>query len=81
MNAPTIGSATSFALWLNAAKHGDWITYHRGFFAEDLLGGHIARLSALQKSIHASVRQSAVHLLRRKHGPGDYEYIAVRRRA
>jgi hypothetical protein len=83
--APTTEAA--LCAWLGAAAPGDAIVYHRGALARQLCP-QLACLPAEERVTLARVANRAwklaqagsAHLVQRRHGYEDYEYILVARR-
>jgi hypothetical protein len=79
-------SVEAFRIWLRQAKPGDRIEYHQGFLTVDRsptsrFADHERRiLTKLASTVLKAADASQVHLLQRRHGAGDYSYIAVRAR-
>jgi hypothetical protein len=73
--------------WLGAAAPGDCITYHRGFLARDIspltqMLPEPDRVALMRLAGRAWKLADAdlAHLLQRRHGDEDYEYLIVARR-
>ena len=73
--------------WLGAAAPGDSISYHRGFLAREvspltLMLPEPERLALVRLANRAWLLADAglAHLLQRRHGEEDYEYLIVARR-
>ena len=77
-----------FCGWLAKAMPGDGTVYYRGHIGRDRCQsttGLSARdrqgLVALARQAMLAAEDGRVHLLQRRHGDGDYSYIAVKARA
>jgi hypothetical protein len=73
-----------FEAWLEKALPGDTLEYHRGFLPLDRLppGSRLGQQNAIQldrvaADAMALAGAGRVHLVQRRHGCGDYSYIAV----
>lgn len=72
--------------WLGQTSPGEWIEYHRGFLAVDIIphGSRLPEKDRLElgriarRAWWASERGLA-HLVQRRHGPDDYSYIIIAR--
>ena len=53
------------------------IEYHRGLLSADRTRD--AKLSQLASDLFESAERQEVHLVSRRHGPGDYSYFAISR--
>ena len=80
-------SEEEFCDWLGMAFPGDRIEYHRGYLAVDqaagrsLLGDADRRqLSRLARRALIFAEEGRVHLVQRRHGDGDYSYLAIKAR-
>ncbi len=65
--------------WLEGARRGERIEYHRGFLARSIEDGPEGvpmrrRLRWLQEMAERGI----VHLVQKRHGPDDYSYLAVK---
>jgi hypothetical protein len=76
----------AFQSWLAVADAGDVLKYHRGFLAADRTSqvGLLSRrdqqeLHRLATSARDAFQRGQVHLLQRRYGPSDYEYVAIAR--
>src|SRR5262245_52398277 len=74
--------------WLRDANPGEAIAYYRGFLAlgTDERGrslGKVERHELLQAAqcLWQAAQHGLVHLVQRRHGPGDFTYLAVLRGA
>jgi hypothetical protein len=74
--------------WLGSAFPGDVIEYHRGHLAVDqvpalspLSEGDCRRLSRLARRALIFAEEGRAHLVQRRHGDGDYSYLAIKARA
>lgn len=77
----------AFCAWLGAAAPGDIITYHRGALARDtcpqlntLPPDERIQLARLSSRVLKLAEAGQVHLIQRRHGFEDYEYVAIARR-
>jgi hypothetical protein len=73
--------------WLGAALPGDSLVYHRGFLAVDcdyaishLSKPERTRLTLVARRARLAEERGLVHLIQRRHGPDDYDYLIVARR-
>lgn len=71
--------------WLGTAFPGDVIEYHRGNLAEDrsadrskLTDADRRRLIAVAGRALNFAAEGRAHLVQRRHGDGDYSYLAVK---
>ena len=76
-----------FEGWLRAAHPGSRITLHRGLLCvdreqrPDAPDAHArAEIDRLATAAMRASGQGLVHLVQKRHGEGDYSYIAVRAR-
>jgi hypothetical protein len=73
--------------WINEAKPGERLTYHRGFLALDRAPGsrlterERVRLDILAKDMLAAAELGLLHLLQRRLVTGAFGYIAVKAHA
>ncbi len=72
--------------WLGAAAPGDCLTYHRGFLARDtsnvlqlLPEPRRIALTRLASRARKLAEANLAHLLQRRRGDHDYEYLIVAR--
>ena len=77
----------AFCAWLGAATAGDAITYHRGALARDtcphlnlLAPDDRVRIARLSSRALKLAEVGLVHLVQRRHGFEDFEYLAIARR-
>lgn len=73
--------------WLGTAFPGDTIEYHRGHLAVDqvpslspLSEGDCRRLSGVARRAMIFAEEGRAHLVQRRHGDGDYSYLAIKAR-
>lgn len=73
--------------WLGMAFPGDTIEYHRGHLAVDQVPGlsprsdaDCRRLSRLARRALIFAEEGWAHLVQRRHGDGDYSYLAIKAR-
>lgn len=86
-SVPTlIMNEVSFAAWIAQADAGDILKYHRGFLVIDtdkartpLDEADRVRLLALARRAMQAAEIGLVHLVQRRHGDGDYSYLAIAR--
>lgn len=86
-SVPTlIMNEVSFAAWIAQAEAGEILKYHRGFLVIDtdkartqLKEADRVRLLALARRAMHAAELGLVHLVQRRHGDGDYSYVAVAR--
>lgn len=89
-NAPTsVFTAcddAGFCIWLETAKTGQTLEYHRGFLAEDanpqlsqLPEAHRIDLTRLAGRAYRAAEQRLVHLVQRRLMSGSFSYLAIRR--
>lgn len=76
----------NFCVWLGQARAKDTFIYHRGFLALDtsdvsrrLPAADRLELCRLAKRARWAAEQGLVHLVQRRHGDGEFAYIAVAR--
>jgi len=76
-----------FCGWLAMATPGNATVYHRGHLGRDRCRSTTALserdrqwLIALSRQALLAAEADRVHLLQRRHGDGDYSYIAVKAR-
>lgn len=67
---------TKFQEWLRLSRVGDRIEYYRGNLANARKNPEIGRVAKV--ALTAS-EMKLVHLVQKRHGKGDYSYMAVRR--
>jgi hypothetical protein len=77
---------TALCAWLGAATSGDTIIYHRGMLALDLCKqrkllpeNERMRLAKVASRAWRLAEAGLLHLVQRRRGPEDFEYIAVAR--
>ena len=73
--------------WLGTAFPGDTIEYHRGYLAIDQAAGlspltdaDRRRLSRVARRALIFAEEGQAHLVQRRHGDGDYSYLAIKAR-
>ena len=73
--------------WLGTAFPGDTIEYHRGHLAVDQAPGlsplsdaDCRRLSRVARRALIFAEEGRAHLVQRRHGDGDYSYLAIKAR-
>lgn len=78
-------SEEDFCDWLGTALPGDAIEYHRGFLAVDqdpslskMTDAQRRRLAAVARRALILADENRVHLVQRRHGDGDYSYLAIK---
>jgi hypothetical protein len=78
-------SEEGFCTWLGTALPGDAIEYHRGHLAVDrdpvrsrLPETDRRRLSRLARRALIFAEERRAHLVQRRHGEGDYSYLAIK---
>lgn len=73
--------------WLGTAFPGDTIEYHRGHLAVDqvprspLSDADCRQLSRVARRALIFAEEGRAHLVQRRHGDGDYSYLAIKARA
>jgi hypothetical protein len=74
-----------FCDWLASARAGQQLEYYRGLLAHDRVPStkvlperDRVALTALAKRAMQAAPGGRVHLVQRRHGDGDYSYIAVK---
>lgn len=84
--APSLTEA-AFCAWLGTAAAGDAVTYHRGALARDTCASleilpldERVRVTRLASRALRLSEAGYLHLVQRRHGFEDYEYVAVARR-
>lgn len=77
---------TALCAWLGAAMPGDIIIYHRGMLALDLCKqrkqlpeNQRVRLARVASRAWRLAEAGLLHLVQRRRGPEDFEYLAVAR--
>ena len=85
MSTPRI-SESDFCAWLGRAVAGEIFVYHRGFLARDTNYAvselpTVARveLAHVARSTMWAAEEGLVHLLQRRIGPEEFNYLAVAR--
>jgi hypothetical protein len=80
-------SPNDFCGWLAMAEAGDTTVYYRGQLGRDRRrsAGALAepdrqRLIALARQALLAAEDGRVHLVQRRHGAGDYSYVAIKAR-
>jgi hypothetical protein len=76
-------SARRFLGWLERAQPGEVLAYHRGLLAHDRARSdlteterrHVARIA---DAAFEAAEQGHVCLVQRRHGPGDFSYLAIK---
>jgi hypothetical protein len=69
--------------WLATAPPGDAFVYHAGFLCMDRVAGsrlvehHRRELGRVADAAMRLAETGQVHLVQRRHGAGDYTYIAI----
>ena len=83
----TLLTEAAFCAWLGNAATGDAITYHRGALAREtcpslnlLPPDERVRLARLSGRALKLAEAGHVHLVQRRRGYEDYEYVAIVRR-
>ena len=73
--------------WLGEALPGAKLVYYRGYLAVDcnsatspLAAEDRAELARVARRARIAEEMGLVHLIQRRHGPDDYEYLIVARR-
>src|SRR5512134_1462441 len=73
--------------WLGTAFPGDTIEYHRGHLAVDQAPGRSSlsdadcrRLCRVARRALIFAEEGRAHLVQRRHGNGDYSYLAIKAR-
>lgn len=85
--AQSLMDEDSFIHWLQVADPGQRIVYHRGYLARDQYRGAdnktpptaLDRIAAVARAALMFEGLGHVHLVQKRHGNWDYEYIAERR--
>lgn len=79
-------SEIEFCAWLGQADPDDILVYHRGFlvidttgFSETLSRKQQIELTRVAKRAWQASDLGLIHLLQRRHGFGDYSYLAIAR--
>jgi hypothetical protein len=83
---PRIGrpSRGAFYRWLECARAGEQLEYHRGLLtrdrspASDLAAGDRRVLAEVADAAFRVAGEGSVHLVQRRHGPFDFSYIAIK---
>jgi hypothetical protein len=77
----------AFCAWLGGAAAGDAIAYHRGALARDTCASlnllppdERARVARLASRALRLAEAGHLHLVQRRHGFEDFEYLAIARR-
>jgi hypothetical protein len=80
-------AAEQFCRWLSMAAPGDSTVYYRGHLGRErcrstttLSERDRQALIALARQALLAAEDGRVHLLQRRHGGGDYSYIAIKAR-
>lgn len=73
-------NAEDFYTWVNVAKPGERLEYHRGVLASDKGKCGNAELSRLARRAQHFADLGNVILVQRRYGVDDYGYIAIRRK-
>ena len=76
-------SARLFLAWLKRAQPGEVLVYHRGLLAHDRARSdlteperrHVARIA---DAAFEAAERGHVCLVQRRHGPGDFSYLAIK---
>lgn len=74
-----------FIVWLNTKDRRPSFEYHRGFLAVDVCKSASTLREDDRRTLGAMARDAAkasdagfIHLTQRRHGEGDYSYLATR---
>lgn len=74
-----------FCRWIAAALPGSCLEYHRGFLATDRMPSTSPyspdqrnKLVAVAKRALQMAEDGRLHLVQKRHGDGDYSYIAIK---
>jgi len=85
-SSEVVPTVTVFRAWLRRAQPGEAALYHRGYLARDtsFFGRHLTyverrKIAALADAARQAAAQGQVHLVQRRHGPGDFSYLAIAR--
>jgi hypothetical protein len=77
-------SRVAFHRWLERARTGEQLEYHRGLLtrdrspASDLADGARRALAEVADAVFRAAEDGSVHLVQRRHGPFDFSYLAVK---
>lgn len=83
---PTPLTEADLCGWIGRAAPGDILEYHRGFLALDTMppvagiaAQGQAELARVARRAWWAARQGLIDLVQRRHGTGDYSYLAIAR--
>jgi hypothetical protein len=77
-------SRVAFSRWLECARAGEQLEYHRGLLTRDrspaseLAEGDRRALAEVADAAFRAAGDGSVHLVQRRHGPFDFSYIAIK---
>lgn len=66
--------------WSKRAKPGARATYHRGHLLREVGCSEKAMRDTVEDAARAFYDAGVVDLVQQRHGPNDYQYIAIKRR-
>jgi hypothetical protein len=77
-------SRVAFSGWLERARAGEQLEYHRGLLiwdrspASDLADHDRRTLAEMADAVFQAAEDGRVHLVQRRRGPFDFSYLAIK---
>jgi hypothetical protein len=77
-------SGVTFYGWLERARAGEQLEYHRGLLTRDrspaseLAEDDRRALAEIADAVFRAAEGGQVHLVQRRHGPFDFSYLAIK---
>ena len=77
-------SRCAFYGWLERARAGEQLEYHRGLLTRDrspaseLAAGDRRAVAEIADAVFRAAEGGHVHLVQRRHGPFDFSYLAIK---
>ena len=77
-------SRVAFHRWLERARTGEQLEYHRGLLTRDrspaseLAEDDRRALAEIADAVFRAAEGGQVHLVQRRHGPFDFSYLVIR---
>jgi hypothetical protein len=77
-------SRVAFYGWLERARAGEQLEYHRGLLTRDrspaseLADDDRRALAEIADAVFRAAESGRVHLVQRRHGPFDFSYLAIK---
>jgi hypothetical protein len=77
-------SRVAFSGWLERARAGEQLEYHRGLLTRDRspasepAEGDRRAVAEIADAVFRAAEGGQVHLVQRRHGPFDFSYLAIK---